>query len=241
MIANRIRMRKKPKGGGEPIDTWDGIFADPEVGRVLKSKGLIADANQSSIEELSQITSLSSYFRNNRVITKFPELKYCTGLSSLPQTFQSCSNLTEITIPEGVRDMTYTFYYCTGLVNTPMIPNSVTDMNRTFYGCSSLVNAPIIGEGVTNMYYAFRGCTSLVNAPIIPNNVTDMNGTFYGCTNIDGVFVIKPVTPPKYTSTFNNVNVVAIYVPDESVDVYKTASGWSSHSSKIYPISQLPE
>ena len=209
------------------MDGYDSFFEDPEVGRVLHARGVIANANQSSIEELATITSLNpsgsishAYFYGNQVITKFPELKYCTGLSSLRYAFFGCSNLTEVgNIPEGV-----------------------TNMYGTFMFCSSLIEAPAIPEGVTNMYSTFDGCTSLVSAPTIPESVTDMTGTFRNCTSIDGIFVIKPVTPPMYEErTFQNVYVVAIYVPDESVDTYKTASGWSDHSSQIKPMSQLPQ
>ena len=203
----------------------DIIFADPEVGRVLKSNGLIADANISSIEELATITSLSSYFEGtsyfegNRVITKFPELKYCTGLSELRYTFFGCSNLTEV----------------------GTIPDSVTDMNYTFNGCESLVNAPIIPNSVTSMRGTFRSCSKLTEAPIIPSSVIDMRSTFVYCYSLDGVFVIKRVTPPTYSDTFYGTNVVAIYVPDESVSIYKSRTGWSAHSSKIKPMSELPQ
>ena len=34
---------------------------------------------------------------------------------------------------------------------------------------------------------------------------------------------------------------MAIYVPDESVDAYKTAVGWDKYTSKIYPISEYED
>ena len=207
-------------------DTWDGVFADPEVGRVLKSKGLIADANKSSIEELSQITTLNpsgdattGYFYNNTVITKFPELRYCTGLSDMIGGFYGCSSLTEVgRIPEGV-----------------------TNMRWAFSGCSSLTDAPTIPDSVIEVRSLFSGCSNIVNAPTISERVTDMSWTFRYCTKLDGIFIIRPSTPPTYLNTFQNVNVRTIYVPDGSVSTYKSASGWSAHSSIIYPISELPE
>ena len=271
----------------------DIIFADPEVGRVLSINGLIANSIKSSIEELATITSLNptgggstSYFNRNTVITKFPELQYCTGLTSLYGAFRNCSNLIEAPIipdnvtdmgytfyecsnlteapiiPEGVTNMYGTFYYCSNLTEVGIIPNSVTnmygtfgycsslievgtisegvtDMNMTFYKCSSLISAPSIPEGVTNMTSTFYECTNLIEAPSIPSSVTDMTWTFGYCTKLDGIFVIKPINPPTYTATFRDANVIAIYVPDESVNTYKTARYWRDHS--IYPMSQLPE
>ena len=51
-----------------------------------------------------------------------------------------------------------------------------------------------------------------------------------------------PTVPPA----FNSDNALwttpmAIYVPDESVDAYKTAVGWDKYTSKIYPISEYED
>ena len=210
--------------GETPIEGWDGIFADPEVGRVLHANGLIADANKSSIEELATITSLNpsntwngSYFYNNKVITQFPELQYCIGLTDLSNTFRNCSNLRKAPVtPEGVTSLYYTFYDCSNLTTVTVIPNSVTDLSGTFGYCSSLLEAPVIPEGVTNLAE-----------------------TFYGCSSIDGIYIINIVTPPTYSSSLSNVQ--AIYVPDASVDAYKTASGWIKFADKIFPMSNKPQ
>ena len=46
-------------------------------------------------------------------------------------------------------------------------------------------------------------------------------------------------TPPSLASnTFNSLSPVSrIYVPDASVDAYKTATNWITYASYIYPIS----
>ena len=52
-----------------------------------------------------------------------------------------------------------------------------------------------------------------------------------------GTFILHNPTPP--TCGNNSLNQVsAIYVPDEAVDTYKAASKWSSHASKIHPLSE---
>ncbi len=60
--------------------------------------------------EAAQVTTLNSVFYNNDTITKFNEFRYFTGITSLYKTgsgdnitgqFQSCGNLTEITIPKA--------------------------------------------------------------------------------------------------------------------------------------------
>ena len=192
----------KVKKGETPIESWNGIFADPEVGRVLYTNGLIANATYSTEGELSKITALYynkgpeqiSYFYDNKVITQFPELKYCTGLTRLDFIFRNCSNLTTVgDIPEGV-----------------------TNLSNTFAYCSSLTSAPIIPESIAYMAYAFNGCSS-----------------------IDGIYIINAVTPPFCNNSLSNVQ--AIYVPDASVDAYKTASGWIEFADKIFPMSDKPQ
>ena len=192
------------------------VFEDPEVGRVLKSKGLIANAGHSSEGELGLITSLDAIFQNNKVLTKFPELKYCTKITNLAYKFQGCSSLTSV----------------------PVIPSSVTNLSGTFQFCSSLTTAPVIPSSVTRLYRTFQGCSSLTKAPVIPEDVTDMYETFNGCSKLNGIYVIKPLTPPTYSNSLTNV--AYIYVPDESVDLYKAASGWTEFADKIYPLSTKP-
>ncbi len=76
------------------------------------------------------------------------------------KSFQNCSKLTAITIPNGVtRIESYAFDGCKGLKEIT-IPNSVTHIGlRAFYGCAS-VQKIIIGEGVKSIGdNAFGGCS----------------------------------------------------------------------------------
>ena len=86
--------------------------------------------------------------------------------------FYECTDLTSVTIPDGVTGIgSYTFSGCTGLTSIT-IPNSVTS----------------IGE------WAFGGCTGLTSI-IIPDSVTEISwGAFDGCSNL----VIK--TPENSTA-----------------------------------------
>ena len=186
-----------------------------------------------------------------------------SGVTSLGGAFSNWSSLEEVTceIPDGVTSLYYTFGGCSSLVTAPDIPSGVTEMNNTFYGCRSLVTAPKIPSGVTSLYYTFNDCTSLVTAPEIPSGVTDMNSTFGGCsslvtapeipsgvTNMASTFYdctsLKEVTflhttPQYYADTlWNCPELETIYVPDEAVDAYKTATEWSQFSSKFKPLSE---
>ncbi len=81
--------------------------------------------------------------------------------------FSWCTDLTEITIPEGVTSIG----------------------NHAFRGCSSLTQITI-PEGVTSIGdFAFSGCSSLTQITI-PEGVTSIgDGAFYGCVNLTNVYV----------------------------------------------------
>jgi hypothetical protein len=52
---------------------------------------------------------------------------------------------------------------------------------------------------------------------------------------------VNAATPPTLgNNVFVDVNFTAIYVPSSSVNAYKSAPGWSSYSSKIEEIEEIP-
>ncbi len=80
-------------------------------------------------------------------------------------------------------------------------------------------------------------CSNLANITI-PQNVTSIgHASFYRCTSLTGV-TIQAITPPTlgsgvFSGTSSNL---VIYVPSESLDTYKEASGWSDYASRIQAI-----
>lgn len=53
-------------------------------------------------------------------------------------------------------------------------------------------------------------------------------------------FVLNNKTPVPLTAAFSNIpSTCKYYVPDESVDTYKTTDGWKDMADRIYPLSQL--
>lgn len=100
-------------------------------------------------------------------------------------------------------------------------------------------------DGITSVgYNAFRDCDSLTDVTI-PNTATSIETyAFMGCTNLESVTVLRTQPPTLYEDAFRNTNnQFLIYVPDESLTAYKTASQWSNYSSRIFGIlaSQYPD
>ena len=138
-----------------------------------------------------------------------------SGVTSIGnQAFNNCRSLTSINIPNGVTSIgSWAFASCLSL-SSVTIPNSVTSFSgRIFDGCTSLTSV-ILGDNVTQIGgYMFNGCTKL-------SSVT-----------------FNTVTPPPmpYSNTFEGCSCV-IYVPSQSLNAYKSASGWSTYASRIQAI-----
>lgn len=132
------------------------------------------------------------------------------------------------------------FYFCTQL-KTVILPDSLKTIGiGSFVGCSSLtqINIP---EGVTSLrQVCFYKCSALESIEF-PSTVTAIEGSaFQHCTGLIRVS-IAAVTPPSLgSSAFANCSsLTGIYVPDDSVEAYKTATNWSAHANIILPLSQF--
>ena len=71
----------------------------------------------------------------------------------------------------------------------------------------------------------------------IPSSITTIgDAVFSGCTSLQSLKVL-PTTPPTIGSNvFASTNIGQIFVPSESVNAYKSASGWSDYADKIFAI-----
>ena len=123
------------------------------------------------------------------------------------------------------------------LVTDLTIPSDITILKPfVFKGCNSVTRV-IIPDSVTSIEdKAFTSCFVLENITI-GNGVTMIgNYAFDNCTALKEVYC-KPTTPPTVGSDMLRDNTAGrkIYVPTESVDAYKTTSGWSDYASSIEP------
>ena len=126
------------------------------------------------------------------------------------------------------------FYDCSSLISIT-IPNSVLTIGElAFCDCRNLTSVTI-PDSVTRIGLgAFERCTSLTSITI-PDSVTTIEShAFSGCTSLIEVYC-KPTTPPscEYSMFENNASGRKIYVPTESVEVYKASEYWSDYTDAI--------
>ena len=93
-----------------------------------------------------------------------------------------------------------------------------------------------IGIGVTSIgSNAFNSCHSL-SSITIPDGVTSIGGyAFSDCYGI-AEYHLKPTTPPTLlnTNAFKNIpSDCIIYVPQGSLEAYKTATNWATYASHM--------
>ena len=138
--------------------------------------------------------------------------------------FESCFSLTEITIPESVTAIGNCAFGSCGLTSVT-IPESVISIGRiAFRYCSGLTSIKI-GKSVTTIGpSAFFRCTSLTSV------------TAYNSTPV--AIVITNESGYPYVA-FDNVDCAncTLYVPAESVELYKAAEGWKEFGT-ILPIDE---
>lgn len=125
-------------------------------------------------------------------------------------------NLSEYTIPSNVRRIgAYSFAYCKliGII----LPEGVTEIGKE----------------------SFSECPN-IRVMTLPSSVTLIEEeAFYKCGEKKMTSItIKAVTPPKLDGylIFSDTNYCPIYVPKNSVDIYKTTSGWYSYANRIKAI-----
>ena len=122
-------------------------------------------------------------------------------------------------------------------MTTAVIGDCVTSISSyTFNECGSLTSVTIPNSVTRIRSNVFSYCISLTSVTI-PNSVTRIDGySFYACSSLTSIIVNATTPPTLGSSVFVETNNCPILVPSQSVDAYKSASGWSEYVDRIQPI-----
>ena len=168
-------------------------FADSNVEAVLLAKG-VGDGLGVTYKDAAQVTSISTWFKDNTDITAFAEFVNFSGIRTLIQnTFNSCSSLTEITLPATLTSIGISaFAECSSLARVLNLENTkVTGIgNGAFRHCSSLAEITFPASLKNIGTYAFQDAS--FEEITLPASLTSIEGgAFYGCSSLARVLNLE--------------------------------------------------
>ena len=145
--------------------------------------------------------------------------------------FYNCSRLAAVTLHDGLESIgDYAFDGCTSLTAI-RIPGTVKTVGMySFQDCSALASLEL-AEGVKELgHLAFRNCSALTQVTL-PASLTKVGSDVFGGHGPSIVFTSLATTPPSHNggSPLGEVAGVTLYVPQGSLNAYKTAFGWRDY------------
>ena len=211
-------------------------FADANVKALCVANWDKNGDGELSEAEAASVTDLGTVFKSNRTITSFNELQYFTGLTSIGNSaFESCFNLTAITIPESVTSIGSAAFFCCGLTSIT-IPESVTNISqRALGGCNGLTSIKV--ETGNTIYDSRNDCNAIIETAtntliagckntVIPNSVTRIGtSAFYGYEGLTSITIPNSVTSIGYYAFSGCSSLTSVTIPSSvtSIGVYAFA------------------
>lgn len=204
--------------------------------------GRQAFQNCSSLETIymPNVTGIGTYaFDRCSSLSGDLILEYLTG--SLGEATFRGTSITSFVAPLltsiiGFRDEGC-FMNCKSLKSVDI--SSVTIIGQQAFQGSALADIKM-GSVTSIDQQAFQGCSAL-SIIDIPSGVTTIGSyAFYQSSSLESI-ICRPTTPPTLTDTYalQNTNNCPIYVPDASLEAYKTATNWSTYADRIHPLSEI--
>ena len=182
------------------------------------ARGMVDSTTQFSIpSELAPLLSTSQFMARTGLLS----IEVPSGQTTINNScFHTCTRLTQVTLPNTITTIGQRAFQYSGIIHLNFLPSSLVTIDSFgFYQCPSLEDATI------------------------PSSVTTIGAQcFRYCSNLKEV-IMESSTPPALGSNtaFNNTHAsLVIYVPDASVNDYKTANNWSDYATKIKGISERP-
>lgn len=139
----------------------------------------------------------------------------------------------------------YTFGFSNTLLSVNL-PNVISIGDQAFYNCTSLLNVSFQKLTTIDGYNNFSGCTKLQIVDIGGDVELITSTCFKGCTKLQKLILRGSNVSALYSNAFDNSPIKTsttegfIYVPDDLVESYKSATNWTVYASKIKGLSELP-
>ena len=235
-ILATINSLPEAGGGTEDLDTEltaQSMLLTTQTGKLANAISALqgkATGGSTEIEDGILDKTLSGDYYNDRITF--------LGYGAL----YGCENLKSLKLPEVTRVEQYSIQGCT-TIETIEIPKT------TYLGTYACRNCPALKSvdfsSVTSTgNYILSGCSSLASIDF-PVLTRVGNQVFLDCTSLTKVILRKSdtITTLSNVNAFQNTPIASgtgyIYVADNLVSTYKSATNWSTYANQIKGISEL--
>lgn len=223
-------------------------FADSNVEAVLLAKG-VGDGLGITYKDAARVTSISTWFKDNGVITSFDELKYFTNITTLgASTFQNCLNLEKVNLDNIVKLTGYDgagAFYNSGIKEVSLLKLSVIEnsyccefQNSLVERILSLGKITTIPNGSTNFGFC-KNCTLLTYVNL-PDTLTSIgNYAFNGCTSLTEITLPASLTSIGQDAFYGCTSLSSIVLPEGLTAIAQSAFAICSALSLVIDLPNL--
>ncbi len=187
--------------------------------------------------DLQNAANIGSYAMQNCIALTSLDLLNVTSVSDY--AMYNCISLTKLDLPNVTSIGNSAMQNCISLTSLDL-PNVTSIGNSAMRNCISLTSLDLLN--VTSIgNSAIRNCISLTSLDL-PNVTSIGNGAMLSCTSLAKLKIgANQVVTLSNTNALQGTQIAAgkgyIYVPDNLVESYKTATNWSVYASQIKPMS----
>ena len=196
-----------------------------------------------------QDTAYQNCVKRVRIGEDVQEIKY--------MAFAYCSSLEYITIPNGVAiEGGWNFYHCCSLHYLTIPADTIAKADYVFAetGLKAIswkkqdssvkgdlffnvreLQSIYVPEGTTTIStHMFGNCSSLYSITLPSTTTTIGSNALDHCASCLEIHILATSVPSLQSNSFNNMqSTYIVYVPQESLNDYKTATVWSTIASRI--------
>ena len=206
-------------------------FRDSNVEAVLLANG-VGDGLGVTYKDAAKVTSISTWFKDNKNITSFAEFVNFSRISNIVQAaFDGCTSLAEIAFPASLTSIgNNAFNGCTSLAEIAFPASLASIGENAFYQCSemkkilNLENTQVTELGTS----AFQGCTKLTSTVINLSNIKTFSKRCFWNTSLDGNLALPSAEGDIGNLAFANTAISTISDLGKITSISKYISWYSS-------------
>lgn len=168
-----------------------------------------------------------------------------------------CANLEYIKLPSNLPHLRDVIWCDCPNIKTIIFPENVEYIERCFFEDAQIESVVfpatlktleygVIGKQLKHVVFTNGNInidstetpfySSNLDSVDFAANITVFNTKMFNSSAIVRTMIIRATVPPTVLGTQTINGLEAIYVPAESVDLYKSAEGWSQYADLIQPI-----